>query len=421
LQRVLLSRQPIYRSNLQIFGYELLFRDGDADEARFRDEDEATAQVIVNTFMEIGLHEMVGDRRACINVSSKFILSDFCDALPPKGVVLELVRPVVLDGALMRRLQQLAANGYDIAVGDYALSPKYRPLVDVASIVKFDMLGGNWREIEDRIGQLNRQRIKLAAERVESADQFQFCRDAGFDYFQGYFFCRPEFVRASRLPLSRLITLRLIGKLNDPEVTIDELAQAIQQDLSLSYKLLRYVGSAALSIHGQVKSIRHAAVLAGIDRLKIWAGLILFSGIEERMSELTVTAVTRARMCEKLAEAMNLGERAEQCFMVGLFSVLDAILGRPRQEVLESLHLAPEINEALLNRKGDLGSILQCVQSYERRDWENARCGSLDAETIRNAYVKAMAWSIRTLNGFSDAIPDDTVRRVNQKHLAHQL
>jgi c-di-GMP phosphodiesterase len=406
---------------MQIFGYELLFRDGDTDQARFRDEDEATAQVIVNTFMEIGLYEMVGDRRASINVSPKFILSDFCEALPPNRVVLELVGPAGLDGAVLERLQQLVANGFDIAVGDFALSPKYRSLVELASIVKFDMPGGNWREIEYRIGQLNRDRIKLAAERVETAEQFQFCRDAGFDYFQGYFFCRPEFVRASRLPLSRLITLRLIGKLNDPEVTIGELEQAIRQDLSLSYKLLRYVGSAALSVRGQIKSIRHAAVLAGIDRLKIWAGLILFSGLEERMSELTVTAVTRARMCEKLAEAMNLGQAADQCFVVGLFSVLDAMLGRPMQEVLESLHLAPEINEALLNRHGELGAILQCVMAYERRDWENARCGNLDAEMIRSAYVKAMAWSIRTLNGFSDAIPDDTVRRVNQTHLTHQL
>jgi c-di-GMP phosphodiesterase len=421
LQRVLLSRQPIYRSNMQIFGYELLFRDSDADQAKFRDEDEATAQVIVNTFMEIGLYEMVGDRRASINISPKFILSDFCEALPPQRVVLELVGPVDLDTALITRLQQLAANGYDIAVAEFALSPKYRPLLDVASIVKFDMLGGNWREIERRAGQLDRGRLKLAAERVETADQFQFCRDSGFDYFQGYFFCRPEFVRASRLPLSRLLTLRLIGKLNDPDVSIEELAQAIRQDLSLSYKLLRYVGSAALSLRGQIKSIRHAAGLAGIDRLKIWAGLILFSGIEEKMGELTVTAVTRARMCEKLAEAMNLVEAADQCFLVGLFSVLDAILGRPMQEVLESLHLSSEINEALLNRKGDLGAILQCVLAYERRDWQNARCGNLDAETIRSAYVKAMAWSIRTLNGFSDAIPDDTLRRVNQKHLVHQL
>ncbi len=417
MDRVLLSRQPIYRSNMEIFGYELLFRDGDADQARFRDEDEATAQVIVNTFMETGLDEMVGNQRACINVSPKFVLSDFCEALPPERVVLELVGPVELDAIMVKRLQQLAAQRYDIAVGGFALSGKFRPLLDLAAIVKFDMLGGNWGEIERGAKQIDRRRLKLAAERVENAEQVRFCRDLGFDYFQGYFFCRPEFVRAPRLPLSRLITLRLIGKLHDPDVTLDELEQAIRQDLSLSYKLLRYVGSAALSLRGQIKSIRHAAVLAGIDRLKIWAGLILFSGIEEKMSELTVTAVTRARMCEKLAEAMKLGNSADQSFLVGLFSVLESMLGRPMQEILDSLHLAPEINEALQRRKGELGAILECVMAYERRDWENARCGNLDAETIRSAYVKAMAWSIRTLNGFSDAIPDETIKRVNQSHL----
>ena len=244
---------------MEIFGYELLFRDGDADQAEHRGhavqvgrpgrlhsfgtrpvgadgrprqqrrqhhEDEATAQVIVNTFMEIGLYEMVGNRRACINVSPKFVLSDFCEALPPERVVLELVGPLELDADVMKRLQQLAASHYDIAVGDYALSAKFRPLLDLAAIIKFDMLGGNWSDIERRAAHLDRSRIKLAAERVENVEQVRFCRDVGFDYFQGYFFCRPEFVRAPRLPLSRLITLRLIGKLHDPDVTLDESARS---------------------------------------------------------------------------------------------------------------------------------------------------------------------------------------------------
>jgi EAL and modified HD-GYP domain-containing signal transduction protein len=212
------------------------------------------------------------------------------------------------------------------------------------------------------------------------------------------------------------MTLRLIGRLHDPNVTIDELEQAIRQDLSLSYKLLRYVGSAACAVRGQINSIRHAATLAGMDRLRIWAGLILFSGIEEKLGELTITAVTRARMCEKIAEAMDLQQSADRCFLVGLFSVLDSMLGRPMPDIVESLHLAPEINSALINRQGELGSILECVIAYERRDWDNARCGSLNQEAVRSAYVKAMAWSIRTLNGFSDAISEETAKTANLTH-----
>jgi EAL and modified HD-GYP domain-containing signal transduction protein len=400
---------------MEVFGYELLFRDRESNHAEFRDEDEATAQVIVNTFMEIGLQEMVRDRRACINVSPKFLLSDFCEALPADRVILELVDPDEYRPPLLKRLHRLVEIGYQIAV-DHGLSKRFPELLEHAAIVKFDVPLHNWTTIERHLEEIDRSRIKLAAERVENGDQFQFCKNAGFDYFQGYYFCRPELVRATPLPLSRLTTLRLIGKLHDPNVDIDELEQAIRQDLSLSYKLLRYVGSAACSVRGQIKSIRHAAVLAGMNRLKIWAGLILFSGIEVHMSELTTGAVMRARMCEKLAEAMNLSQSADRCFIVGLFSVLDAMLGRPMEEIVESLNLEPEINAALIRREGNIGEILRCVLAYERRDWENARCGKLDQEAIRGAYVKAMAWSIRTLNGFSDAIPEESVKRANSKY-----
>jgi EAL and modified HD-GYP domain-containing signal transduction protein len=396
-------------------GYELLFRDSEADRASFRDEDEATAQVIVNTFMEIGLQEMVGPHLAFINVSPKFILSDFCEAMPSDRVVLELLEPVALDFDLMKRLEQLVGKGYKIAVGDFAFNGKFDALLDMIYAVKFDVLAHDWKWIEHSISKVA-PRIKRAAEKVENARQYSFCKELGVEYFQGYFFSRPEFVRSNRLPLSRLMTLRLIGRLNDPNLTINELEEAIRQDLSLSYKLLRYVGSAGCAMRGQIQSIRHAAVLTGIDRLKIWAALILFSGIEEKLRELTVTAVVRARMCEKLAEAMKM-PHPDQYFLVGLFSVLDAMLSQPLPEILESLHLTAELNDALLNHTGVLGTVLECVLAYERRDWPNVHCGDLDQETIRETYVRAMAWSIRTLNGFSDAIGSDALKRENSRYI----
>jgi EAL and modified HD-GYP domain-containing signal transduction protein len=218
------------------------------------------------------------------------------------------------------------------------------------------------------------------------------------------------------LPLSRLITLRLIAKLNDPNLGIDELEEAIRQDLSLSYKLLRYVGSAGCALRAEIRSIRHAAVLTGIERLKIWASLILFSGIEEKPRELTLTAVVRARMCEKLAEALKLNQ-VDRFFLVGLFSVLDAMLDRPLEEILSSLNLAPEIHNGILRREGEFGAVLDCVLAYERRDWERVRCGGLGQETIRSAYVKSMAWAIRIVSGFSDTVAADAVKQEISKHM----
>jgi EAL and modified HD-GYP domain-containing signal transduction protein len=319
-----------------------------------------------------------------------------------------------MDPALEKRIDQLTAMGYRLATGEFVFRAMFEPLLERAHIVKFDLLSDN-SLMKSQLETLSKYSAKKAAERVESPQQFHMCKAYGFDYFQGYFFCRPEFVRAQRLPLSRLNTLRLIGKLNEPDLRIDELEAAIRQDLSLSYKLLKFVSSAACTVRGEIKSIRHAAVLTGIDRLKIWAALILFSGIEEKMKELTMTAVVRARMCEKLAEAMKL-QNPDQLFLIGLFSVLDAMLGQPLSVILESLHLAFEINNALLFHEGVYGEVLQCVKAYENRDWMNVHCGHLDSDTIRDAYVKAMSWSIQTLTGFSGNIAEDAIRKENYKH-----
>jgi EAL and modified HD-GYP domain-containing signal transduction protein len=410
MERVLLSRQPIYRADMSPFGYELLYRDSDADRAVIRDEDEATAQVVVNTFMEMGLQQMVGDRQAFINVSKNFVLSNFCESLPPDRVVLELLEPDTVDMALLKRMAELRGFGYKFAAGDFTFAEEFRPLLDFVSIVKFDVINSPWDRVHKQLATLERYPIERAAERVETQEQFHFCKSVGFHYFQGYFFCRPEFIKSTRLPLSRLMTLRLIARLNNPNLNIDELEEAIRQDLSLSYKLLRYVGSGACATRTEIKSIRHAAVMTGIDRLKIWASLIMFSGIEEKLRDVTQTAVIRARMCEKLAEAMKL-EQPDRFFLVGMFSLLDVMLNLPLDEILGSLHLTPDLVDGILHKEGDFGVVLQCVQAYEKRDWDRVRCGNLDQETIRGAYIKAMAWAIRSLNSFSDAIPPQHANR----------
>ncbi len=415
MDRVLLSRQPICHPDLTVLGYELLFRDSDTDKANIRDEDEATAQVIVNTFMELGLQQMVGSHLAFINVSKNFLLSDFCEALPADRVVLELLDPIVLDATLDKRIDQLIGMGYRLAVDEFVFRKDFNSLLARAHMVKFDLLADN-SLIKGNLERLAKYRAKPIAERVETGQQFQMCKAYGFEYFQGYFFCRPEFVQSKRLPLSRVTTLRLIGKLNDPNLRIDELEVAIRQDLSLSYKLLKFVGSAACAVRGPITSIRHAAVLTGIERLKIWAALILFSGIEQTMKELTTTAVVRARMCEKLAEAMQ-RPNPDQYFLVGLFSVLDAMLNQPLTGILEALHLAPEINNALLYEQGEFGEVLRCVKAYESRSWTDVRCSGLTSETIRESYVKAMSWAIQTLTAFSTVMPEEAVRKENGKHL----
>jgi EAL and modified HD-GYP domain-containing signal transduction protein len=400
MERILVSRQPIFGSDMSKLGYELLFRNSDEDRASFSDGDQATAEVIVNTFMEIGLDEMVGRHLAFINFDRNLILGSYCECLPRDRVVLEILKSVELDAAILQKLRLLRANGYRIALENPATMELPAPLLEVASFVKFDLTSSNPAALGRFMNSVRKYGVQLVAEKVETREQFLHCQTLGFDYFQGYFFCRPELIQGKRPPVSRLATIRLITKLNNPEFNVKDLEQAISQDVSLSYKLLRYMNSAMYCLQKPVTSIGHAIMLIGQERMRLWASLILFSKFEDRSHDIIVTGAVRGRMCEYLARTLRIAQ-PERLFLVGLFSVLDAILDSTMEQALSSLPLERPIIDALLRQQGELGPVLRCVLAYEKRDWKEAAASvALDQETIRTAYRNAVAWSLTTLNGF---------------------
>ena len=402
LERVLVSRQPIYSAEMAVLGYELLFRDSDVNYASFSDGDQATAEVILNTFMDIGLQEVVGQQLAFINFGRNMIMGNYCESLPSARVVLELLESVEPDDSVLKRLAQLKAAGYRIALDDFVCADPFFRLLESVHFVKLDVMACDEGVIERSVAALKKFPVQLIAEKVETREQFQRCQALGFDYFQGYFFCRPELVSSRRLPVNRLATIRLITKLNNPDVKMRELEETLSQDLSLSYKLLRYANSAVCGLNHEVESIRHAAVMVGLERMRIWASLILFSGLEDKPQDVIVTGAIRGRMCEKLAESLKI-DHPERLFMVGLFSVLDAVFDRSLEEIVQALPLAQNIVNALLHHQGQLGSILRCVLAYEQRKWPEAEdCAQLKLETITQIYQEAVAWSVRNLSALSE-------------------
>jgi c-di-GMP phosphodiesterase len=401
MERVLVSRQPIYRADLSELGYELLFRNSDDDFASLSDGDQATADVLVNTFMELGLDEIVGRHLAFINFDRNLILGNYVECLPRERVVAEVLKTIKPDAALVRKLYDLRTMGYRIAVdGSVCTNPCYS-LLDVANFVKFDLLAADGASLESSVRAVRRYPVQLIAEKVETDEQVKFCRELGFDYFQGYFFCRPRLMEGRRLPVSRLATIRLIAKLNNPDVEVTELELAISQDVSLTYKLLRFINSVIFSLQRTVTSIRHAITLLGQEQIRQWASLILFSAFEGKSWETLVTGAVRARMCEHLGKALGL-PNPERLFLVGLFSVLESILGQPMQQIVASLPLSSEIVDALVDQRGKLGAVLCCVLEYERRNWGRARAAvNIDEKTIGEAYRKSVRWTLSTLNCFS--------------------
>ena len=215
MDRVLVSRQPIYRADMREFGYELLFRDGDTTTATFTNGDHATANIIVNTFMDIGLSEVVGKSLAFINFERNLILGSYCESLPRDRVVLEILESVSPDTDLIDKLWKLRSKGYRIALDDFICADS-AALLEVANFVKFDLLACDCQTLETWMAFARKYPVQLIAEKVETVEQFERCKKLGFDYFQGYFFCRPQMVHGRKVPVSRLAAMRLMLKLNAP-------------------------------------------------------------------------------------------------------------------------------------------------------------------------------------------------------------
>jgi EAL and modified HD-GYP domain-containing signal transduction protein len=196
----------------------------------------------------------------------------------------------------------------------------------------------------------------------------------------------------------------MIATLNDPQTSIREVEDAIIRDVRLSYKLLRYANSAMCGLQRPVDSIRHAIVLVGLEKIRIWASLLLLYGFDDKANDIIVTGAMRARMCEQLAKAQGM-EKSNSLFLVGLLSVLDALIGQPMGRALAALPLSAAVSDAILYEKGELGEVLKCVLAYERRDWVQALSGvNLPKEVVRQAYVDAVGWSLRTLGELSAEI-----------------
>jgi EAL and modified HD-GYP domain-containing signal transduction protein len=263
--------------------------------------------------------------------------------------------------------------------------------VELANIVKVDILALPPPELQSCVAQLSRYKVQLLAEKVETRDAFAVCQELGFDYFQGYFLCQPDIVTGERRPANRTVLLSLLAKLQNPQTAVHELESILRQDVALSYKLLRLINTDPATPQA-VESIHQALSSLDVKFITAWGSVLMLADIDDKPHELMVTAMVRGKMCELLAEAMGASGQ-ERFFTVGLFSVLDALLDSSMADILPSLPLATDVAQALLRHEGVLGQTLRCVLAYERRDWGHLDALGLDRRTIRDAYLNALTWT----------------------------
>ena len=393
MQDIYIGRQPIFNRNMDLFAYELLYRPNNVHNAAgVINHDHATTQVMINACLDFGLDRLVGEKPAFINLPRSFIVGD--NPLPfPKGrVILEILEDIKIDEPLLNAVRKLRAEGYDIALDDFVYRTDLNSLIALSKFVKIDFKALPREAIREQVSALQASKVELLAEKVETYEDFEYARQLGFQYFQGYFLCRPKIVSGRSLASNRLAILRLLSKLSDPDTKVAELADLVSQDVALSYKLLRSLNSPFYALPKRVDSIHHAIVYVGMQQIRKWISLIVLMNIADKPSQLMVLALTRARMCELIGEALGEKNR-EGLFTVGMFSLLDALMDDNLENVLVELPLSAEIKAAILNHEGAMGSILRTVLLYERGRWDAIDSLPSESAAVTEAYLQSIAWS----------------------------
>jgi EAL and modified HD-GYP domain-containing signal transduction protein len=404
------GRQPIFDRRRQVYAYELLFRAAaDAEEACFFDGDGATSQVILNSFVSIGIDDVAGELPVFINMTRSFLVDGLASQLPADRVVLEILEDLEVDEELVSAVRALREQGYRIALDDFVYHPSKEPLLDLCEVVKVDLRLLDAAELNEHARLLRGRVPTLLAEKVETEQEYRLCREAGFDLFQGYFFAKPKVLGGRRMRSNKLAALQLLTKLRDPRTPLAEIERLVGHDVSLSYKLLRVVNSAAMAMARKVESVRRAVLMLGRQRITAWVSLIAFAELGMGERELMRTAMVRGRMCENLASVLGHGGEADSFFTVGLFSALEALLGQPMAEILAPLPLAEPLVQALLQREGAMGDALVCTLAYERGDEQQLAARSAQAKlalpVLRDAYLGAVRWADEASRAFEQ--PED--------------
>jgi len=368
------GRQAIFDSGLDVFAYELLYRDAGGRNS-MTNGDTASSVTLLNAFMEIGLDRIIGPNKAFINLTRHFFVDMPAIPFSPDRVVLEILEDVMVDDALLTGIAEMRAHGFELAMDDYAFQPGLAPILPLVDYIKVEVRPDGLDRLERQMPKLRATGARLLAEKVETAEQFERLREMGFDYFQGFFFARPKLIRSHRLHEHAAMLMRLLARLNDPTIPISEVVYLVSQDPGLSFKILRYINSAAVGMRNKVDSIQRAVVLMGLQRIRAWASLFAMSGLEGRPMELLNMGIVRANLCEHFSRLCGRGD-PETAYTVGLLSILDAMLARPIDELMQDLPLADEIRQAIVSHAGLYGELLGLVIGIERNDWPGEdRCG----------------------------------------------
>ncbi|MCP4715276.1 MAG: HDOD domain-containing protein [Deltaproteobacteria bacterium] len=399
---VFVARQPIFNIEKEVIAYELLFRTSLENYYDVRVElDEASAQTISNSFLVIGVESLTKSKKAFINFTQNLLISNIPALLPKEMIVVEILENIEPTDEVIQACRRLKQAGFIIALDDFVFEENLKPLIDLADIIKIDFLLTTGDERKTVMEKAGRPEIKYLAEKVETIEDFQAAVEMGYSYFQGYFFSKPVIIQGKDIPNNKLNMMRVISEVNRPEIGFEKLEMIIKHDVALTYKLLRFINSAFFGLRAKVESIRHALALLGEKEIRRWASLLALSSLAyDKPQELVNISVLRGRFCETLAPQVGLGNREADCFLMGMFSLIDALVDKPKEDILTELPLSEEIMHALLGKPNVFNDVFRLMVAYEKGLWHEipdiANKLQLPEDAIPEIYFKSVEWTNKT-------------------------
>jgi c-di-GMP-related signal transduction protein len=393
------ARQPIFDRAQNVYGYEILFRNGLED--YFNADPELAARSTLDSSLLFGINTLCDNKRAFMNCTREVLFKDLITLLPPSQTVAEILETVEPEDRVVAACKRLKAAGYLIALDDFAPNDPRLPLVEFADIIKVDIRATRPEERAGMMRQFGSPKCKMLAEKLETPHEFQQARDMGFVYFQGYFFCRPEIVVSREVPASRLHYMRLLELVSRPEIDMRELEKMLKQEASISYRLLRYLNSPLFGFSLEIKSIRHAMAVLGEREMRRWVRLVVAVGAaEQTCSELVLMGLARARFCELLSYRL---QSETDLFLMGLLSIMDAILEVSMEVLLEQLPVNRETKAVLLGQNSSLRPLYRLMLAQESGEWsessELAKPLKLPDEVVALTWFQALQWAQEATSG----------------------
>lgn len=419
---VYVARQPILDTKCEVVAYELLYRGSEANNYFPQvDGDEATAEVVVNGFFNMGIEQISEGKSCFVNFTENLLKSELPLCFPPETLVIELLENIEPTEELIKICTKLKSKGYRIALDDYVIDPDNPytfQLLECADIIKIDLLATNLETVDGWMDYLRDYDLEWLAEKVETYDIYQQCLKKGFSYFQGYFFSKPVILTSYDMSVYPFQHMELIKELSKDEPDVSSIARKIQMDVALSVKLLQLINSSTYRRMEPIKSIEQAIVLLGFQEVRKWAYVLTIKEIKAKNGkiphEVIKVSFMRAKMGELIARQIGQVQEGSSYFLTGILSLIDTFMQRPIENILEDLPLHNEIKSALLGEQNKYRKVLDLCKLVERAEWEEIHIAAkklgLSLECLFGFYNESVAWTQTLLENFYTPIEVENQR-----------